>query len=300
MDSENFDIDFLARETFALTEALQKEREEKKQLDSDSLFELEEKEEEPIEQKVLFEIEGPLLEVEKQQNNFLESPAYPPTSGVIYRVETGGATFCIRGFAVENLREGFKELERGEDVSMWEVLRLPVGEESEISLQFFSVEEIEYADVIVDQVFNRRFPIDEDTLCNLSDPGFSWWFEEFEGGFSIHFKSYGLDRNEQFVRLGPLSDLLIAKKRLLQAEDMLRSYFPISEFSCDEKTFRIASVKKDHLSFEFLKGIFLDGENHSGIDQFPDTPMGRTLFYYFKELAAVRGFWIGIQEELGL
>jgi hypothetical protein len=84
-----------------------------------------------------------------------------------------------------------------------------------------------------------------------------------------------------------------------QARTLLRSSFPINEFCCDDKSFTVASSKPDHLSFLSFKNIFVEGVNNTQIENFPDNSIGRTLFYYFHELAIVRKFWIEVKTKLG-
>ena len=70
-----------------------------------------------------------------------------------------------------------------------------------------------------------------------------------EGRFEIFFRSHGINRAEKYIQLGPIGDGSVAALRMNQARTLLRSSFPISEFSCDDKSFTVASSKPDHLSF---------------------------------------------------
>ncbi len=152
-----------------------------------------------------------------------------------------------------------------------------------------------------EQIINRRFPHQEDSLCNISDPGFSWWMDVSGSGgrFEIFFKSHGINRADKYIQLGPIGDGGVAALRMNQARTLLRSSFPISEFSCDDKSFSVASQKPDHLGFISFKNIFLEGINNTDTENFPDNSMGRTLYYYFHELAIVRKFWIEVKTKLG-
>ena len=119
-----------------------------------------------------------------------------------------------------------------------------------------------------------------------------------EGRFEIFFRSHGINRAEKYIQLGPIGDGSVAALRMNQARTLLRSSFPISEFSCDDKSFTVASSKPDHLSFVSFRNIFLEGANHTELENFPDNSVGRTLFYYFHELAIVRKFWIEVKTKL--
>lgn len=229
----------------------------------------------------------------------------PEGPGLIYKIDNGLSTFCVRGYCTYNIREAFSELADGDSLKRG-ILKLDHQRDLDSAL-FFETASFELADAIREQVINRRFPHQEDSLCNLSDPGFSWWMNidqnnsisPDQGRFEIFFRSHGVNRAEKYIQLGPIGDGSIAALRMNQARTLLRSSFPISEFSCDDKSFTVASLKPDHLSFISFKDIFLKGVNHTELDNFPDNDVGKTLFYYFQELAIVRKFWIEVKTKLG-
>lgn len=230
---------------------------------------------------------------------------YPDSPGIIYKIDNGISTFCVRGYSTVNIREAFLEL-RSLDSAKRAILKLS-KEEDGSNAMFFETKTLELAEAVREQIINRRFPHQEDAVCNISDPGFSWWMDAREsqenglkqGRFEIFFKSHGINRAEKYIQLGPIGDGGVAALRMNQARTLLRSSFPISEFSCDDKSFTVASQKPDHSSFISFKNIFLDGVNNTELENFPDNSMGRTLFYYFHELAIVRKFWIEVKTKLG-
>lgn len=236
----------------------------------------------------------PLIESSAQER------VLPDTPGVIYKINNGGSTFCVRGYSVTNIRIAFKELANSDSVKRG-ILKLEESEGLD-AVEFFKTKNFELAEAVREQIINRRFPHQEDTLCNLSDPGFSWWMnteQDKNERFEIFFRSHGINRADKYIQLGPIGDASVAALRMNQARTLLRSSFPISEFSCDDKSFTVASSKPDHLSFISFKNIFLDGVNHTELDNFPDNSVGRTLYYYFHELAVVRKFWIEVKTKLG-
>lgn len=223
-------------------------------------------------------------------------PEAPQGPGLVYRVEKGVSTFCVRGFATESIEQTLLDVESGE-VKVREKLRIQ-DEMDYDTLNFFETDELSLAQVIIDQLFNRRFPIDEDILCNLSDPGFSWWLNGEENGIEIYFKSHGLDRMERFKRLGPIGDNTIACLRMNQASRFFRTQFPINEFSCDEKSLKITPVDSGSEGYQNFLSLILNGENHFKIQDFSEEFGGRTLYFYLKELATLRAFWINLEEIL--
>jgi hypothetical protein len=90
----------------------------------------------------------------------------------------------------------------------------------------------------------------------------------------------------------------MAALRITQVQALLKSAFPISEFSSTDKGFAIATLKPDHLGFKSFRDIFLKGENFTNLENFPDNNLGRTLYFYFHELASIRKFWIEVQTKL--
>jgi hypothetical protein len=83
-----------------------------------------------------------------------------------------------------------------------------------------------------------------------------------------------------------------------QARTLLRSSFPMTEFVCTDRSLTVATSKPDHLSFISFKNIFLLGENHTEEENFPDNSLGRTLYFYFHEIAVLRKFWIEVHTRL--
>ncbi len=223
-------------------------------------------------------------------------PLAPQGPGLVYRIEKGVSTFCVRGFATENIEQSLLDIESGEVLTR-EKLRIK-DELDYDTLNFFETGELALAQVVMDQLFNRRFPIDEDILCNLSDPGFSWWLSSDENGLEIFFKSHGLNRMDRFLRLGPIGDNAIACLRLNQVAEFLRSQFAVNEFSCDDKSFKLLPVNSKSLGYQNFLELLVDGSFPYHIENFSDDTYGRTMYFFLKELAFLRAFWINLEEIL--
>lgn len=216
--------------------------------------------------------------------------AKPASPGLIYRIDGGMNTFCVRGIATNNIDETFLNLNRA---------ALKIDEDYPLeSIHFFETPTIEQAEAVIEQVGNRRFPKQEDLLCNISDPGFSWWMDLGNDRFEIFFRSHGINRADKYIQLGPIGDLRMAALRMGQVQGLLRSSFPVSEFSSTDKGFAIGTLKPEHLGFKSFRDIFVKGENFTNLENFPDNNLGRTLYFYFHELASIRKFWIELQTKL--
>ncbi|MBC7427680.1 MAG: hypothetical protein H7336_03650 [Bacteriovorax sp.] len=300
MGHDDLSLDLLLQETLALNEYLRSSTSPKKKDGPVQTFFLATEDLEVPELITQVEIFAH-DEEEREAAIFL----YPETPGIIYKIDNGASTFCVRGYSTVNIREAFQEL-KNVDSAKRQVLKL-LKDEDGSSVMFFEAKTFELAEAVREQIINRRFPHQEDAVCNISDPGFSWWMDVREaqengskqGRFEIFFRSHGINRAEKYIQLGPIGDGGIAALRLNQARTLLRSSFPISEFSCDDKSFTVASQKPDHLSFISFKNIFIEGINNTELENFPDNSIGRTLFYYFHELAIVRKFWIEVKTKLG-
>jgi len=309
MDSNDINLERLLKETLALSEFL---RVSPQTPGLDSIGEPQQISFLSDDDDYLYDLADSFTGVEyeseqktKENTQVVVSPRqYPLTPGVIYKIDSSHSTFCVRGFSASNISEAFATISKPDSSKR---LILKLGAHDEISkVCFFETKSYELAEVVREQIINRRFPHQEDAVCNISDPGFSWWMnvsdfvanEDKSGRFEIFFRSHGINRADKYIQLGPIGDGGVAALRLNQARTLLRSSFPISEFCCDEKSFSVASLKPDHLGFISFRNIFLEGINNTQLENFPDNSLGRTLYYYFHELAVVRKFWIEVKTKL--
>jgi hypothetical protein len=298
----NFSLDTLLQETLELTAFMGMQKEEAKKVDEfkqSSLFE---------DEDYLMDLADSILEEPVEFNDQVSTieivpnnlSKYPESSGIIYKIDDAGNTFCIRGFSVSNILEGMQDL-TNIDSCKRAVLKLAKTENFE-NVFYFKTKNFELAESIREQIINRRFPKIEDSVCNISDPGFSWWMDvsltKDEGKFEIFFKAHAINRAEKYIQLGPIGDGAIASLRMNQARTLLRSSFPMTEFVCTDRSLTVATSKPDHLSFISFKNIFLLGENHTEEENFPDNSLGRTLYFYFHEIAVLRKFWIEVHTRL--
>jgi hypothetical protein len=233
--------------------------------------------------------EGDESDYEQEEEVGLEVPERP---GVLFYIDQGVNTFCIRGEACEDLQWSFEEWEKGSEY--WNKRMKSSCEDCLSEVLFAPTSSFEEAEVLSDTLFNRRYPRQEELLCNLSDPGFSWWMNENEGQFQIYFQSHGIERKENYVQLGPLGDPLIVSRRFKKSLPLLKKHFAVNEFSVTEKAFAISSVHLDSPEFVDLKEIFLTGI--MAPDLFPSED--ETMILFFKEMALLRRFWLKIEELL--
>jgi hypothetical protein len=219
---------------------------------------------------------------------------YPEGPGLIYRIDQNGSTFCLRGEPVTSIRAAFDRLNEDAD-RLHEVFRTE-GALDEIL--FFETESVELAEVVRDQLFNRRFPIEEDVLCNLSDPGFSWWLRRGPLGLDLYFRSHGINRARELKGLGPMGDRSIASLRFKQLLELLSTELTYQQLKCSEKqiSFQVAPVSLVLLN---ELGDFLEhGQTPERILDVLAQSGNQTLYYYTQELVALRLFWLEVEHEL--
>ena len=191
-------------------------------------------------------------------------------AGIVYRVESGKGTFSLRGNTVEYFAPPIN------------------GEE-----KFFATTTVELAEVVVEQLFHRRFPLNQEALCNISDPGLNWWMEYGDNYLKISFAGHSPQGK---LDLGPIGDPAVAPVLLGRLEPWLRRTLPIEEFFVDSKSLALSTQAPAAPVFRELCGLFIMGEEIG--KAIKKTLDDGTSALYLEELAAVRRFWLELQDYL--
>lgn len=278
MSRLNFDLNSIALETIELTKNLRRS----------SLFEEDD----------TFDFSRDHL---SQENDFdfeeEESIAdeVPESTGLLFTIDKGISTFCIRAFVSDDLSWDMEAIKRN-DPQLIKALRLKEDWCLE-DISYFPTLDTAMAETLYDQMINRRFPRHEAVLCNLSDPGFSWWMKEGKNSFEIYYQSHGIERDESLVQLGPLGDPLIAFRRFSKSLSIIRNLFSVNEFSSTEKAFILSSTSENDI-FDSFKRLFIEGEFEfeEVIPELKGDSL--VLFLYLRELSMLRSFWLKIQSQL--
>ena len=316
MSDMTMDLNTLAQETLELSENIRKELLKKNKGNSGSqqgdFFSFDEfsgdevdylldssrfdgeKEEDTFDFSHHEEIQEELQEEQSQEP--VEEVEAPEGPGILYRLDKGISTFCLRGLVSEDLHWDLEAIER-QDVDVMRSLK--IDEEEQISeIRYFMTEDYPMAETVADQLINRRFPRQEAMLCNLGDPGFSWWMNVNEQSFNIYFQSHGIERDDSLIQLGPLGDPMIAFRRLGRALSSFRQIFPVNEYSATDKSFEVSCTQVGNPGFEAFSRLFTHGEFifEEVLDSFSGDDL--TLFLYLREIAALRRLWLQVQKEL--
>lgn len=230
---------------------------------------------------------------------------YPDGPGVIYHIQKSTSIFVIRTLVSTNIKMDYQKITlRPED---YPSLRLvennsPLAAEK---LRFFPVENQNQAEIIHDQLNNRRFPMQEEMLCNLSDPGFSWWLTKRENSFQLAF-TLSINESEESVKLGPLGDHQLALRNFQSFENLLRSSG--LDLNIENEANRVQFGNGESLFIEELQDLFEFGVVGEGLTDIfrilakrcKEQSLIETTWFYLHELAAMRRFWIQIQYDLNI
>ena len=223
-------------------------------------------------------------------------PLAPAGPGLLFKIEKGTQTYCIRGFSTECIEQSLLDVESGEVTSRAK-LKFN-GEEDFDHLNFFEMATVDLAARVQSNLFNRRFPINEALVCNLSDPGFSWWLNDSEDGFEVFFQTYQILGKDQFQRIGPIGDHYRATDIFRAGESALRKFFPINEFSCDDKSLKIVPCDPENIKYQQFLDLLYRGDDSLLAEFFPVNDSEEQLYNYLQELSTMRMFWINVEEIL--
>lgn len=232
-----------------------------------------------------------------------KNDVYPESPGIIYHIQKSTSVFVIRTLVSKNIRDDYQAiLERPED---YPSLRLLEGSQDDVSqkLKFFIVENPSEAEIIHDQLHNRRFPVNEELMCNLSDPGFSWWLTRKSGGFQLSF-TMSVAQDENTLKLGPLGDRELAIRNFQSLENLVTSAG--IGMNIQNELNRVQFTDCEEFLLEELKDVFEFGVVTDTMkDLFKilarktkDASSLEETWFYLHELAAMRRFWIQIQYDL--
>jgi hypothetical protein len=238
------------------------------------------------------EIEKPSvfpLEEEKNVGPQVEGP------GLLYFIDFQGRTFSVRGLASKDLRIDYKLALKG-DQTILDSLRVS-GEKESASIQIFRTPSFETAEMIVDQIANRRFPIEEESYLNVSDPGPGlWFFDRGENEFSLSFKRIFRQGGKGAISIGPLFDPKVAERRFRNLPSTLLEWSANDQLELDDRGITMKSNQNKKIIL-CLKDILIDGRMTFQPGDFKPTHDGRTLYLFLLELAFIRRFWLEIENS---
>ncbi|GEM_PF-1184609 len=231
--------------------------------------------------------------------------ALPESAGLFYHIQKSTSLFVIRTFVSENIRKDYADILKNPE--NYPSLRLMENEATETSekLRFFVVENTCHAEIIHEYVKNRRFPRFEENICNISDPGFSWWMVKKTNRFQIAL-TLSLSASDNMIKLGPLGNHQIALRRMGDFESLLNDVGLPLNFQMETNRFAVDGDSDDVL-MDDLRDLFEYGVVGADLanlfrmlaHKLSKDPRVETTWIYFEELAAMRRFWIQAFYDLG-
>lgn len=228
--------------------------------------------------------------------------------GFFYHLQKKVNTFVVRIYPSENLKQDYRNILKHPD--MYPTLRLNEGEGSnEEKLSYFECDRFQIAKNIKEHLGNKRFPIYEERVLNVSDPGDSWWLKSSENRMTILFKLSHTEDTDRLIKLGPLGDAQKSMELFKQLYGYFKLIFPLEDYSSGYDKMSMSCAGSGNVHFENLRQLLIQGEtNHDFWEylrqleyQNQDKPFIESLQkanYFLMELGFIRHFWRTIQEKL--
>lgn len=266
---------------------------------------------------ISFLVQETLNDVEKPKENrglfgnfFGSSQENLPEEGpgVLYHLQKKASTFVLRIYPSQNLKDDYKNVNK--HPNLFPTLRLNESEEEmRDSLNFFECDNFEVARTLREQLGNKRFPLFEENVLNVSDPGDSWWLKLDENKIRILFKLSHTDNIHSLIKLGPLGDTDKYMELFTRLEGYFKMLFPLDEYSSGNGQFTISTSDGQSACFKEFKELLMSGEmstdlwehlrglemNSSGGEYLESLQKAN---YILMELAMIRSFWKTIQDKL--
>lgn len=240
-------------------------------------------------------------------SNFLNQEQLPESSGVLFHLQQNDSTFVVRILPSKNLRSDFKNIKKHPD--LFPNLRLDHELVAQGELRYYECDSYQLACSLKNNLANKRFPVFEENVFNVSDPGDSWWMGRDEDELRVYFKLSRTEKLDRLVKLGPLGDRKIYENLFLQMRGYFQKLFPLKNFSSGHGQITIKTDDPTNANFQGLMDVFEKGLVGPELFEFlcawemsPDSPdyldsLQKANFTLI-ELATLRGFWVEIENLL--
>ena len=252
---------------------------------------------------ISFLVQETFNEAAKFADNALGKEVPEECSGVLFHVEKQTSTFVIRILTSENLAQDFNKVSNNTDA--YPNLRL----EDAQALSFFATDNLNLAQIIKERFANKRFPIFEENILNVSDPGDSWYMDLASEKIKINFKLSATNILEHFLKIGPVGDAAETFKNFSNLGGYFQMLFPLSDYTCTSNQLEISCSEVNNPVFAGLKNLFERGEathefwealrsvekNHMNESYIESL---REANQYMLQLSLLRSFWIDVQKRI--
>lgn len=244
---------------------------------------------------------------EDEELSHASAPRIAPeeTCGVLYHLQKNESTFVLRMMVCENLREDWGKVINSPN----EYPALRLEGEVEEELRFFECDSIKLAKALKAQMANKRFPLHEERIINVSDPGDNWWLKKSDHGLSVYFKLCRTESMDTLIKAGPLGDCEGAMSLFNKLYGYFSLLFPLADYSSAHGQLYFSSKDPADAVFSDLQDLFLTGEmgNHlweklrSLEEEITDPKILESLRranFFMMEIACMRSFWREVQALL--
>ncbi len=231
----------------------------------------------------------------------------PKSAGVVYHLEQKGSIFVIRAIESRDLSIDIPKFIDSPD--MLKKLRLTEAINPMDELAYFECDDIFIAKTIVNNLANKRFPLYEEHVMNISDPGDSWWLKIDQDKMSLYFKLCRTESLDNMIKLGPIGDNEVNHDIFNKLYGYFNLIFEVKDFSSQSGSFHITPEDANDTLYREFVNVFKEGEvgfqlmnhlrdleNKSDRESFKSSV--RRANYFLLEISHMRGFWVEIQKEL--
>lgn len=241
--------------------------------------------------------DGPLLDCFHSEEERL--PEEVP--GILYHLQKKASTFVVRIHPCENLKTDYQKVL--ENPHSYTDLRLNESEKkTKEVIKYFECDRFELAKTIKKTLGNKRYPLFEERVFNISDPGDSWWIKIEGNRMGLLFKLSHTEDLSKLVKIGPLGDPQKAMETLNQLYGYFKMIFPVGDYACGHGQWSVSCLDENDANFHYLKSLFLNGETSHDFweylrqleSQSQGAPYLESLQkanYFLMELSCIREFW---------
>lgn len=230
-----------------------------------------------------------------------KSHFFPTEAGLLYNLQVSPSIFVIRALATSHL--SYTRDDILENPENFPSLRL-VNEDME-NLHFFPTKNIEQAEWLQKIVNNKRYPRYEETMCNMSDPGFSWWAVKNDQGVTLTKKLISLDLS-QASKLGEFGDNELMFFMFQKLSQLLKAMpGEWSSYQLDHRF--VIKGPPNHFFIQLWHQFLINGDFSQDFDHALDflahkVSMNQDELYplkdFLNDLGFIRKFWIKIFNQL--
>ncbi len=225
--------------------------------------------------------------------SFHKSPGDGP--GLLYSIQFYPEVFVVRAIPCENLEKEWKEsLKEGKQQTS---LRLDLKRPLHEQVFWFSTPFVEQAKDLSLALCHRRLPRHEERVCNVSDPGYSFWMKSQESSFQIFYKLAQTQQIENLIKIGPLGEPKEIHRTLKNLVPFLYKMIPGAQIIAERSHFSLLAEDGDAPQFLSLKELFSIGQFHDTLSEALDHNRAPSaLLENLHRFSLRRSFWMEIEQ----